>query len=279
MSVDDPGYEGRLEGLGSSTLVRAMRWGDWDVIEGAFFDCWDPQRHVLRPFTIPTLGRARAPATGAAPSLSRLAGGRRCKTTIARKRGYGCRVVAWFATANSTRQKDDSGVSMPNVGLKWHAVKVGEELEKIEAKLGKRPTDGVLDRRPLPRTAGRRSPANSPAALVGVSIGARPTTSVAQRGAMAGWDQVRARLEGDADGGPMIACFNTCVDSIERFRRCNMTPTTPKTSIATWKTTLAMTGATSATAVRGCARARSKRRGLRAATMAARTAIAVAATG
>ena len=36
----------------------------------------------------------------------------------------------------------------------------------------------------------------------------------AQRGAMAGWDQVRARLEGDNDGRPMIACFNTCVDSI-----------------------------------------------------------------
>jgi len=53
MSVDDPGYEMRLQGLGSATLVQAMRYGNWDVIEGAFFDCWAPQRHIVRPFEIP----------------------------------------------------------------------------------------------------------------------------------------------------------------------------------------------------------------------------------
>jgi hypothetical protein len=47
MASDDPGYEARLEGLGSKSLVAAMRWGDWDVIEGAFFDCWDVRKHVL----------------------------------------------------------------------------------------------------------------------------------------------------------------------------------------------------------------------------------------
>jgi len=28
MTEDDPGYESRLEGLGSEALVKAMRWGD-----------------------------------------------------------------------------------------------------------------------------------------------------------------------------------------------------------------------------------------------------------
>jgi hypothetical protein len=37
---------------------------------------------------------------------------------------------------------------------------------------------------------------------------------VAQRGAMGGWDQMRARLVGDGDGKPMIVCFSTCLDSI-----------------------------------------------------------------
>ena len=32
---------------------------------------------------------------------------------------------------------------------------------------------------------------------------------VAGRGAMGGWDQVRARLEGDADGKPMLLLFST----------------------------------------------------------------------
>ena len=43
----------RLEGLGSRALVQAMRWGDWDVIEGAFFDCWSHRRHVVDPFGLP----------------------------------------------------------------------------------------------------------------------------------------------------------------------------------------------------------------------------------
>jgi hypothetical protein len=53
MAKDDPGYEHRLEGLGSKTLVAAMRWGDWDVVEGAFFDCWSNESHVIPPFAIP----------------------------------------------------------------------------------------------------------------------------------------------------------------------------------------------------------------------------------
>jgi hypothetical protein len=31
---------------------------------------------------------------------------------------------------------------------------------------------------------------------------------------IAGWDQLRDRLVGDIDTGPMIYCFNTCKDSI-----------------------------------------------------------------
>jgi hypothetical protein len=37
---------------------------------------------------------------------------------------------------------------------------------------------------------------------------------VPQRGAMGGWDQVRARLVGDADGNPMVVLFSTCRDLI-----------------------------------------------------------------
>jgi hypothetical protein len=33
MTRDDPGYENRLLGLGSEALVKAMRYGDWDIIE------------------------------------------------------------------------------------------------------------------------------------------------------------------------------------------------------------------------------------------------------
>lgn len=49
----DPGYIARLYQSGSKELVRAWLHGDWDVIEGAFFDCWNPQQHVVAPFDIP----------------------------------------------------------------------------------------------------------------------------------------------------------------------------------------------------------------------------------
>jgi hypothetical protein len=53
MAEDDPGYEQRLMGLGSPQLVKAMRWGDWSVVEGQFFPEWNPDTHVIEPFPIP----------------------------------------------------------------------------------------------------------------------------------------------------------------------------------------------------------------------------------
>jgi hypothetical protein len=41
MLTDDPGYEAKLSGMGSAELVRAMREGDWNVVEGAYFVACD----------------------------------------------------------------------------------------------------------------------------------------------------------------------------------------------------------------------------------------------
>ena len=48
-----PDYVANLQQVGSDNLVRAWLEGDWDVIEGAFFDCWDSAKHVIKPFAIP----------------------------------------------------------------------------------------------------------------------------------------------------------------------------------------------------------------------------------
>jgi hypothetical protein len=50
---DDPMHELKLAGLGSPELVRAMRFGDWDIIEGAFFPEFARNSHVIQPFRIP----------------------------------------------------------------------------------------------------------------------------------------------------------------------------------------------------------------------------------
>jgi len=54
----DPGYEDRLKGLGSPALVKALRWGLWDIVAGgAVDDVWDPDIHVIPPFQIPSIWR------------------------------------------------------------------------------------------------------------------------------------------------------------------------------------------------------------------------------
>ena len=48
------------------------------------------------------------------------------------------------------------------------------------------------------------------------------------RGAMGGWDQMRARFVGDEDGRPMIVCFSTCVDSIRTIPALQHDPDKPE---------------------------------------------------
>lgn len=209
MSEDDPGYEMRLEGLGSATLVRAMRWGDWDVIEGAFFDCWDQRLHVVRPFEIPQhWSRFRSGDWGSASPFSfgwwavasepTKAGG------VSIPRGAIVRYREWYGMMPGK----------PNVGLKMHAEQVGKglwEREEKDAKVG----HGVLDPSAFKEDGGPSIYSRIQQGS-GNKIHFRPADNarVPGRGAMGGWDQMRARLVGDGDGNPMIVCFSTCADSI-----------------------------------------------------------------
>jgi hypothetical protein len=52
-SIDAEAYKQRLRASGSKELVQAWLDGDWSVALGAFFDCWNTARHVIRPFEIP----------------------------------------------------------------------------------------------------------------------------------------------------------------------------------------------------------------------------------
>lgn len=212
MAADDPDYEMRLEGLGSAALVRAMRWGDWDVIEGAFFDCWDGNRHVVRPFTIPEgWMRFRSADWGSAKPFS----------------------VGWWAVVTDKFTTPDGAV-LPrgclvryrewygmqpgkfNTGLKLHAKDVGlgiVERERNDEKL----EGGVLDPAAFSEDGGPSIASAINAELVksGMTPFRRADNKrVPLRGAMGGWDQVRARLVGDGDGLPMMVVFSTCVDLI-----------------------------------------------------------------
>lgn len=55
---DDPDYMDRLEGLGNPALVKAMKSGDWNIVDGGMFDdLWREDVHVLAPFEMPKTWR------------------------------------------------------------------------------------------------------------------------------------------------------------------------------------------------------------------------------
>jgi len=40
-------YVGQIRQAGSEQLVKAWLDGNWEMIDGAFFDCWKPEKHIL----------------------------------------------------------------------------------------------------------------------------------------------------------------------------------------------------------------------------------------
>jgi hypothetical protein len=49
----DAGYAAQFGNL-PEHVQRQLRDGDWNVVPGAFFDCFDSTKHVIKPFAIPT---------------------------------------------------------------------------------------------------------------------------------------------------------------------------------------------------------------------------------
>ena len=250
MQQDDPGYEARLEGLGSQTLVAAMRWGDWDVIEGAFFDCWSNHKHVVAPFTIPADWlRFRSADWGSAspasigwwavvqddfrlPDSSVEASGDRERHTQRESgtdhddaRVLGAESRGTLRRGALIRYREDYVASGPNKGLKLTAEQVADRIidrERADPKL----TYGVLDPSAFTEDGGPSIAERINTKLIGKKMAAFREADNARitrldgsgkSGPMGGWDVLRARMIGSgtaSDPSPMIFCFSTCLDSI-----------------------------------------------------------------
>jgi len=205
-------YVANLFQVGSDNLVRAWLEGDWSVIDGAFFDCWSNERHVIRPFEIPEdWTRFRSGDWGSAKPFSFgwwAVVGDKFKTPggVWLPRGCLVRYREWYGMQPGK----------PNVGLKMHADKVGEHLALLEAS-DPRLVGGVLDPAAFSEDGGPPISERINAELIKKKlVPFRPADNkrVPGRGAMGGWDQVRGRLVGDEDGLPMLVVFSTCKDTI-----------------------------------------------------------------
>lgn len=199
----DPTYGDRLKGLASDAMVRAWLEGDWTVIEGAYFDCWRYDQHVVNDFSVPReWTRFRSMDWGSARPFS----------------------VGWWAIVTDDHWVKGRDVPLPrgalvryrewygaaglNVGLKMTAEQVAGGIASRERD------DPALRYAVLDPACFREDGGPSIAERINkVLIRARlkpfheaDNSRVPQRGSMGGWDQLRARLVG-LDSLPMIYCF------------------------------------------------------------------------
>lgn len=195
MKEDDPEYETKLSGLGSAALVAAMLNGDWNTIEGAFFERFSDI--IIPPFKIPEHWvKARSFDWGSAKPFS----------------------VGWWAISNGEWEQDQDcpfrpgeivryrewyGAKGPNEGLKLHVPEIAAGIvgrtkdEKIAYSVA---DTSIFDEDGGPSIA-------ETFAAHGVVF------QKADKRRAPGWQQMRDRIAG-YDDRPMVWVFDTCVNSI-----------------------------------------------------------------
>jgi hypothetical protein len=230
MNADE--YGGKLEGLGSKELVRAMLHGDWGIIAGAFFDLISEEKHKLPTFAPPKhwtrcrsfdWGSKRPFSVGwwvvvdEATWLSDL-----CPTAAAR--GYRDRLLPkgaliryreWYGV-----KKDENGKSIPNEGLRLDNRAIGAGIKSREAGEVVDESLSVADPAIWAEHGGpsiaeqmlKCDPKN-PAVLAGPRFKPADNTRI-DRQTQLGWVHMYARLGwlDNEDEQPMLFVMDNCSD-------------------------------------------------------------------
>lgn len=211
--IDQDAYVSNLRQAGSEALVKAWLRGDWSAVEGAFFDCWDERRHVIEPFPIPVhwLRFLSMDWGFSTPhSIGWWAVASEDYPTLRLPRGALVRYREWYGTGGARLPAPELAR-----GILDREAAAGERRDLENAsEVYDQPVIryGVLDPSTF-NAAGGPSFAEQ-MARTGVIFRRADNTRTRVAGAMSGWDQMRGRLLGDADGNPMIVCFSDCIDSI-----------------------------------------------------------------
>lgn len=189
---NDPGYEARMEGVGSPEFVRALKDGDWNVVAGAYFPEFSIDRHIVKPIKLPAhWTRIRCGDWGSAKPFA----------------------FYWYAVSDGELPQFPRGAlvfyrelygmekDQPNIGLKMNNDALGK-LVTNQQELDEKINFSVLDPGCFQHHGGP-----SVAEQMGIDF------TPADHERVAGWGQVRDRLVGE-DGRPLIYFFDTCVHAI-----------------------------------------------------------------
>lgn len=218
MLKDDPTYRAKLKGLGSKALVEAKLKGNWDVVEGAYFDNWDSNKHVIKPFQIPRAWtKYRAFDWGSAKPFSTgwwtVCPGYQTRSGVYIPKGAIIKYREWYGC-----QKNKA-----DVGLKMTVEQVAKGIKKRDSR--EKIAYSVADPAIFAQDGGP-SMADRFAAK-GVYFRRAKNKRTSNEAVLGGWDQVRDRLDG-VDGVPMIFFFDTCFDSIRTIPALQHDPNRPE---------------------------------------------------
>lgn len=194
---NDPGYLLRLKSAGSEALVKAWLDGDWNIIDGAFFDEWDQAKHVLPTHQwlsrIPSgAPKFRAFDWGSAKPFS----------------------VGWYVVSDGTwglprgallKFKEWYGKKAPNVGVKMDAVQVARGIVEREKEISGVVSAGYADPAIFIRNGG-------PSIAEDMAVGG-VSWLPADNKRVPGWEQLHVRLKGE-NGSPMLYFLDCCEDSV-----------------------------------------------------------------
>jgi hypothetical protein len=199
LMMNDPTYVLRLKQTGSEALVKAWLQGDWDAVDGAFFDEWDDAKHVLPMEWMDAIPRNAlkfcAFDWGSAKPFS----------------------VGWYVVSDGTwglpenallKYREWYGSKGPNVGIKMQNDMIAKgilEREKEDKAKGWKTTYRVGDPAVHIRSGGPSI--NEQMAVAGVSWLAADNKRVP------GHEMMHARLKGK-DGRPDLYFLECCEDSI-----------------------------------------------------------------
>lgn len=199
-----PTYIIQLKQTGSEALVKAWLMGDWNMIQGAYFDDFSPDRHVYSSSIILPAHwtRFRAFDWGSAKPFA----------------------VGWYAVADGKFGGFPEGALLkykefygwngtPNVGLKMNAISVGKAIRERDIedlKQGWNVSYGLADPSIFAEDGG---PSIAESMLAGGCQWAR-----ADNKRIPGWNQIHARFQANP---PMLyfsdACEHTirCISSVQ----------------------------------------------------------------
>lgn len=205
----DPDYENNLYMAGSEALVKAWRWGDWNIVEGAFFDCWTPKM-VHRPFLVPGhWTKIVSFDWGSAKPFcvqwwAIVQDDYTTNEGVLLPRGYALCYREWY------------GAKASDVGLKMSAEAVGDGIrERTKEKISMWVADPAIFKEDGGPSQHER---------MNLPFFGADNTRIARQGHAGGWDQMRGRMVGtrtydefgriSEDGWPMMGWFNTAKASI-----------------------------------------------------------------